>query len=429
MPSCAPGSPHTDEPNGPLTGRTVEFGGCHVHHANRSDRPCTCDDVELRGRAGAGGAEVQKAPGTARAPGCASRGLCCCQTIDYVSHQYQGQSAVGGLLCIIIILLVIAVFALQAYQFTSTPDIVLSDSVGEEPGDHLALLAGCRYKAPAPIICVLVSHNGQVTPLDTAVPGAGKEGAGVFARYVPVRARESTREPVISVLAIFNPAYMLVATSLPPGDGNPPIPAYVVGLNLRSRSDDYATIIPYTETEMESMKPFSPVMTMLPERNHRDATVSLRRYTERVNTDISFFEDVSKASDDGTSDVDITETTWGYVPATVFGPINCTTIIHDIAAGIAVAAMPAAQQALPAVVAAATNATSEKLRSAGITECSALHYIVVGDRLKSTTLPSRTWWEIIGACAGLWACLYAAAGGARTMHHQFRSVGASSLDV
>jgi hypothetical protein len=278
-------------------------------------------------------------------------------------------------------------------------------------------------------MCVLLSHDGRVTPLDDAMPGAGKDNADVFGAYVPTRTRASTRAPVLTVFAIFNPIYMHTATSLPPGDGNPPIPAYVVGLNLRSRSDDYAAIIPYTEGEMASMKPFSPVMTMLPERNHRDATVSLRRYTERVNTDISFFEDVSKASDDGTSDVDITETTWGYVPATVFGPINCTKIIRDIAMGKALAAMPPAQRTSPAAVAAAANSTSEKLRDAGITECSALHYIVVGDRLKSTTLPSRTWWEIIGACAGLWACLYAAAGGGRTMHYQFRGMDASSIDV
>jgi hypothetical protein len=411
---------------------SVDFGGCKRCHANRTDLPCTCSEIELESR------KVKRAlidgrhhqhRQQSRRSGCRTRCIRCCGCIDMVSHYHQGSSAIGGLLGVVVVILVGLVFALQAYQFVATPDIILSESVPESTSDHLALLGGCRYQKitasglPAPIICIIVTDEGATIPLVEPMKGADYEGADVFASYISVRSRSSTRTPVFTVIAAFNPFYMQAATSLPPGDGNPPIPSFVVGTSVRTESADVAQVIPYTAEELRLLKPFSPTQTMLPERHGRDSTVSLRRYTERVNTEVSFLEDVSKAADDGTSDRSVSETTWGYVPATVFGPINCTRIITQMAYERAMAAIPVGGASAPppsaAVVSAAFNQSRQAFSAAGIIECAALHYIVVGDRLKSTTLPARTWWEILVACAGLWAFLYGAASGVRSLHYRW----------
>lgn len=343
-----------EEPAAPLQRTGTVPMKCDHCHGGR-DTPCTCSSD--------GDDDEDQHPHLH----CA-----CLAWMDAVSPTRVGQSRALGLLTLLAVALVLTFAVAQAYQFISTPAITVSDSVLERDGLPMTIAGGCRHAAGAavPILCLLQIPTAPAPTLLLPVEGADMPLLSVDT--VTTAPGRDPRLPVFSVATVFNSAYVSALAAVPAKEAHAAglvVPAFDISVELVTDDTTLALAEPFAADT------FVDTSTLRPDLYGRNARTFLRRYIERDNTALSLAGDLARG-DDGGADADIITTSWGAVPSDEKRTANCTDML---------VAMD------PRVVAAM-----------GLDQCAVMHYYVVGDRVTSVQLPSKSMAETAALVAGLY---------------------------
>jgi hypothetical protein len=338
----------------------------------------------------------------------------CLRRVDLVSTDRSGgANRTGGTLTIAVVALLAVAVVLQLHQIVATPDVVTSGSKVESDSEYISAAGGCRYRADAPVLCVLRRYDGSMELLTAATPRSpdpSDGGSSLFAAGVGLGARD-LHVPIFTVIALYNRSYVRALGEAPRGASGassvmPPIPSFTMATAVATpaaavagRGDgegEGAAAAGGGLLEGESVGRYVSVQNMLPELVGSSAKIFMRRLVQRSNARVSFVGDLSKQADDGGSDQPKIHTAWGFVPGGRTMLLNCSEIIGGVAAAMASAA------GLP------TGAAHTIMPAVGIDGCTVMHYFAVGDRIESVSLPAGSYFSaaalVIGMSAGLTNC-------------------------